>query len=479
MLKRPIIYYLGFFLMRTLLRRDIAAKIVLASFALLVLVLPHDAAAATRTAVNATSTSNNASSTLAKTGDIVSFQLNLDGGVSATNTPVISVLNLGTTTMTGTAGGTVWLYSTTSTTGWPEGNVTFTMAWMGSVAEATSTLASTASSTIRYVSLDRTAPTLSAITITSNNASTTLAKADDVITLYATSTEYIGTPTVTLAAQSASVTVLTPNTAWKATYTVQSGDTNGDAAISFAFADGAGNSGTTVTAVSAGANAYIDTAGPSISVSGSNPHSFAATTAAYSDAGATATDTHDGSTSVSSAGTVTSSSVGTYTITYTSTDTAGNTSTATRTVTVNQHGSGGTWVGSGEIKAPTLPGAVPPQSSSAQTESDRAANIRALQMQVRALQAQIAALKGGTAAGVFTKDLRTGMLDAEVQSLQAYLNARGYAVTGSGPGSVGNETTYFGPATKAALVRFQQAVGISPASGYFGPKTRAYIAANP
>jgi len=48
-------------------------------------------------------------------------------------------------------------------------------------------------------------------------------------------------------------------------------------------------------------------------------------------------------------------------------------------------------------------------------------------------------------------------------------------VSESGPGSVGNETTRFGAATRGALARFQAANGISPAVGYFGAITRSYI----
>jgi sortase A len=74
---------------------------------------------------------------------------------------------------------------------------------------------------------------------------------------------------------------------------------------------------------------------------------------------------------------------------------------------------------------------------------------------------------------VFTRDLFAGSRGADVQILQQFLNAHGAQVSGIGPGSPGNETTYFGQATRAALARWQAANGIAPAVGYFGPKSRA------
>ena len=72
-------------------------------------------------------------------------------------------------------------------------------------------------------------------------------------------------------------------------------------------------------------------------------------------------------------------------------------------------------------------------------------------------------------------DLELGSSHACVRSLQVRLNALGFAVATTGPGSVGLETSYFGPATRSALARFQTSEGISPAAGYFGPRTRAVI----
>ncbi len=77
---------------------------------------------------------------------------------------------------------------------------------------------------------------------------------------------------------------------------------------------------------------------------------------------------------------------------------------------------------------------------------------------------------------IFTRDLTVGSRGEDVRSLQKYLNAQGFPVAGTGAGSVGQETDYFGALTKQALARFQKAKGINPPAGYFGPITRAHIA---
>ena len=91
-----------------------------------------------------------------------------------------------------------------------------------------------------------------------------------------------------------------------------------------------------------------------------------------------------------------------------------------------------------------------------------------------------AALYGQASPGtatptVFSRDLEVGMTGDDVKALQVYLNTHGYQVAASGPGSPGNETTKFGGATRAALIKLQKANNITPAAGYFGPKTRAVV----
>ncbi len=118
----------------------------------------------------------------------------------------------------------------------------------------------------------------------------------------------------------------------------------------------------------------------------------------------------------------------------------------------------------------------------AQTSSSTAAlqaQIAALLAQVQQLQAQLSSNGGSTVSTTssytFSSNLTVGSKGADVKALQQFLNGHGYTVATSGAGSAGNESTYFGPATKAALAKFQAANGVSPAVGYFGPLTRAKV----
>jgi len=110
----------------------------------------------------------------------------------------------------------------------------------------------------------------------------------------------------------------------------------------------------------------------------------------------------------------------------------------------------------------------------------QAQTIAELQAQISALMAQISALTGSTtttggSSYTFTRDLTIGSTGTDVMELQKFLNGKGFAVSASGAGSAGQESSYFGALTASALARYQAANGIAPAVGYFGPMTRANV----
>jgi peptidoglycan hydrolase-like protein with peptidoglycan-binding domain len=72
----------------------------------------------------------------------------------------------------------------------------------------------------------------------------------------------------------------------------------------------------------------------------------------------------------------------------------------------------------------------------------------------------------------FDRDLQMGIIGEDVKCLQKYLNANGFVITTTGGGSPGKETDEFKTLTEAALVKWQQANKLVPASGYFGPRSQ-------
>lgn len=93
-----------------------------------------------------------------------------------------------------------------------------------------------------------------------------------------------------------------------------------------------------------------------------------------------------------------------------------------------------------------------------------------------------------SASSVFTANLSLGSSGAQVAALQRILNRDSDTrVASAGPGSLGNETTYFGLLTQAAVVRFQEKYAreiLTPAAltrgnGYVGSYTRAKLNALP
>ncbi len=110
---------------------------------------------------------------------------------------------------------------------------------------------------------------------------------------------------------------------------------------------------------------------------------------------------------------------------------------------------------------------VGPGVANALTADELQAQIVALTAQLAALQAQLGTVSGTTTpATAFDTNLYFGLKNAKVKALQEFLISKGYLAAGL-------NTSYFGNLTKAAVVAYQTAKGITPNVGYFGPITRA------
>lgn len=110
----------------------------------------------------------------------------------------------------------------------------------------------------------------------------------------------------------------------------------------------------------------------------------------------------------------------------------------------------------GLLIALTLVVAVP---ANAQTAAELQAQINSLMATIAALQSQLGGVS--TPASTFTLNLTVGSKGAEVTALQNKLN-------------VVPATGYFGPITKAAVISYQLEKGL-PGTGYVGPLTRAAL----
>ncbi len=179
---------------------------------------------------------------------------------------------------------------------------------------------------------------------------------------------------------------------------------------------------------------------------------------------------------VSATGLITVVGAGSATITATTADGG---YTATDVLTVNSAStvvSGGGGGGGGSPVVTTTPtntsaltqaqiSAIVALLQSFGADAETVANIQAI------LSGQATPVSSATvSAYIFTSDLTIGSKGTAVVALQQILVKEGYLVMPAGVAE-----GYFGTLTQAALAKFQVANGISPAAGYFGPKTRAFL----
>jgi hypothetical protein len=192
---------------------------------------------------------------------------------------------------------------------------------------------------------DTTAPTLSAVSMASDNATSTVAGIGDVVTLTMTANESIKIPVVTfksggVAVSDSSVTYThTSGDTWTAAYTVESDDTAGAVTYSIAYDDTRGNSGTAVT--SGSGSVSVDASAPTITSSIGSSVIEGATALGSVSANETVTWSIPGSgVSISSSGVVTLDSAAKYEVaashsfTITATDSVGNAASSVLSVSV-------------------------------------------------------------------------------------------------------------------------------------------------
>jgi len=111
------------------------------------------------------------------------------------------------------------------------------------------------------------------------------------------------------------------------------------------------------------------------------------------------------------------------------------------------------------------------------------AQLTALQTQLAELQGETPAVTGCTITS-FDRNLQQAMSGDDVKCLQIVLNSSADTqLAASGVGSSGNETSYFGPITKAAVIKFQEkyaseilaTYGLTSGTGFVGSTTRTKL----
>jgi len=214
----------------------------------------------------ATMASNNSTTTLAKVGDTVTLSFTTNDANSV-QTPVVTISGSAATVVA--TGGPVtaktWTASRIMDGSEPSGAVTFTI----NVSDLASNPAAqrTAVTSGAAVTFDKTLPTLTTVTITSNNAvNAAYARTGRTITLSFTASESVkATPVVTIAGNAATEAPAGPSAGpYTATYVMAAGDTEGVIPFTINFIDLAGNAGTTVTTTTNASSVTFDKTLPTV-----------------------------------------------------------------------------------------------------------------------------------------------------------------------------------------------------------------------
>lgn len=151
----------------------------------------------------------------------------------------------GATVTASPAGGYNWVATYVIPSSLAEGEIPFTIDYRDQAGNVGTT--QTTVNIGSMVTLDKTKPTLSNVSISSNNLNTTLAKPGDAVTLTFTASESIAKPSVTLYGSTLANVTAQGNNVWTATYTLGPIDNEGLIPFEISYSDFAGNAGIAVS----------------------------------------------------------------------------------------------------------------------------------------------------------------------------------------------------------------------------------------
>ena len=207
--------------------------------------------------------SNNANTSYAKSGNVVTLTISSDEDLIGAPTVLLAGRAATVATTNAQNYTATMTMNNTDTQGAMSISINFTDLYGNA---GTAVTATTNSSSVTY---DRSVPTLSPVTYTSNNANTSYAKTGDIITLSFTGSEGLmstatgGTDPVATIATAAAVESGT-GASWTATYTMQAGDAETAIPFTIDFNDIAGNAGTRVTGLTSGSSITYDETVPTL-----------------------------------------------------------------------------------------------------------------------------------------------------------------------------------------------------------------------
>lgn len=198
--------------------------------------------------------SNNGNPAYAKVGDTVTLTFTSNRAIS---TPVVAI-GAGAASVSG--GPTVWSAAYTMTGVDGEAVVTFTISSMQDLAGNTAANESNTTD-LSSVTFFKTAPVISPVMISSNNAINSKARVGDTVGISFTSSRILQAPTGVIAGNTA--TIGGGGTSWTATYIMAGGDSEGPVTFTLSnLTDMAGNTATSVSSTTDLSTVTFDKTGP-------------------------------------------------------------------------------------------------------------------------------------------------------------------------------------------------------------------------